>query len=430
MRILFSTGFLNYTRDANTKIVIQIGRQIARLGAEVHLIGECTKESEKIENDDDRELTFKRLVLSPLVQKSNARLENYIKKSKFSSDRARAVKRFCITHPFSARVQFYRYTPLFTNEKRMKKYAMEVRKYAEKIKPDALVCVYSPFNYTYPIMCMASRFKCPIYLWQLDPWGLHNYSKISEPLTDADRITQELMAFEKAKHIFTTNILFRQYSAREDYCTYTGKMTVTEFPNITCDNFTFGDFGPIKFDKSNINLLFCGLISDLYRNPQFLLEKLTALIDRFPQIKVYFVGDKNSQVLERYVKQYPDNIFSVASVPVRQAFSAMEQADILINIGNTFDNQVPSKIFDYFSLGKPILTVKKIKNCPAQMYFEKYPLSFTLDETSKENSEKELEEFIFKSKGKHRDFRQVKEIFHTCTPEYVSAQIFKELSDN
>ena len=43
------------------------------------------------------------------------------------------------------------------------------------------------------------------------------------------------------------------------------------------------------------------------------------------------------------------------------------------NISNKIDNQVPSKIFDYFSMGKAVLNLQKIENCPAREYFDSHP---------------------------------------------------------
>ncbi|MBQ8603961.1 MAG: hypothetical protein IJ410_03850, partial [Oscillospiraceae bacterium] len=97
--------------------------------------------------------------------------------------------------------------------------------------------------------------------------------------------------------------------------------------------------------------------------------------------------------------------------------------DMLLNIGNAISNMVPSKIFDYFATGKPIVNVQKIDNAPDVEYFEKYPLQITLPEYSGEMQSQQLYEFIKTSKGKHLDFAQVKDLYYTATPEYVASII-------
>ncbi|MBQ5327038.1 MAG: hypothetical protein J6K80_07535, partial [Oscillospiraceae bacterium] len=102
-------------------------------------------------------------------------------------------------------------------------------------------------------------------------------------------------------------------------------------------------------------------------------------------------------------------------------------ADVLVNISNTVDNQVPSKIFDYFSMGKPVLNVQKIPDCPAQPYFDRYPLRFTLKENETADTEK-LKQFLFKTKGARIDYSQVAQIYSGATVDTVASQLADAIS--
>ena len=55
-------------------------------------------------------------------------------------------------------------------------------------------------------------------------------------------------------------------------------------------------------------------------------------------------------------------------------------AEVLVNLGNTVDNQMPSKIFEYISTGKPILNIHPSPACPTLTYIEKYPLGLNVAE--------------------------------------------------
>ena len=57
-----------------------------------------------------------------------------------------------------------------------------------------------------------------------------------------------------------------------------------------------------------------------------------------------------------------------------------EDADVLVNIGNAADNQMPSKIFEYISTGKPIINIYKLPECPTLKYLAKYPLALCISE--------------------------------------------------
>ena len=108
------------------------------------------------------------------------------------------------------------------------------------------------------------------------------------------------------------------------------------------------------------------------------------------------------------------------NVPLDKAFSTMANADVLINIGNTFSNQVPSKIFDYFAFGKPILNVEKIADCPAREYFERYPHTFTLTEWQPCSNTNTIEQFLHNSKDILISFSEVEKLFSDCTLNYAT----------
>ena len=55
-------------------------------------------------------------------------------------------------------------------------------------------------------------------------------------------------------------------------------------------------------------------------------------------------------------------------------------AEVLVNIGNSVDNQMPSKIFEYISTGKPIINIFKSADCPTLKYLGRYPLVLNIHE--------------------------------------------------
>lgn len=104
----------------------------------------------------------------------------------------------------------------------------------------------------------------------------------------------------------------------------------------------------------------------------------------------------------------------------------MQSADILVNIGNTVENQIPSKLLTYISFGKPIINIMKSSNCPTLEYMNRYPLSYNILETFDliEKEAKKLESFIYESNGKSIAFDQIEKIFYECTPSYVGKRLY------
>ena len=104
----------------------------------------------------------------------------------------------------------------------------------------------------------------------------------------------------------------------------------------------------------------------------------------------------------------------------------MAGADVLINLGNTVTNQLPSKIFEYFSSGKPILNLCANPSDPALRYFARYPLALTLFANDASAPEK-LRCWLAETAGKRLDFAQSAALFAENTPAAVAKELLRGL---
>ena len=80
--------------------------------------------------------------------------------------------------------------------------------------------------------------------------------------------------------------------------------------------------------------------------------------------------------------------------------------------------------------GKPVLNLYAIDDCPSLPYFEKYPLSINADMQKPLDAKvaSEIEKSITEFAGKSISFEEVKEKLITCTPDYVTDSILKQLN--
>ena len=419
MKILFSVGELERDVNATTKIVIQLAEKLCLLGHSCAVAGVCNAFPQ---NEVVNGVQLVRLPsVSPIVKASESFERFFTSEGRNrNSSRMEFVKR----HPLHGVSLFFKYRPEYYKNVEQPRYLKQIKAFASEFKPDALVCVCKP---VLPVETVAlSDISCPVYFYQVDPWGLH---RIDNPQNSEDIINRELAVFEKAAHIFTTPVLMRQYAQHKDYSRYLYKAEGVEFPNIREYIPQQGVKSAIDFDSEYVNILFCGILTDEFRSPEYALKVIAQLIDKGEKIRVYFMGVNNSRVLDEYMERYPQNIFFRDRVPAQVAFATMEKADVLFNISNTLDNQVPSKIFDYFSMGKAVLNLQKIENCPAREYFDRYPLSFTLEENTAADTE-QLAAFLGSSKTAHLDFDKVKEIFADATVDYVAQCMEKAFAEN
>ena len=51
-----------------------------------------------------------------------------------------------------------------------------------------------------------------------------------------------------------------------------------------------------------------------------------------------------------------------------------------MNLGNAVSNQIPSKLFEYFGTGKPILHLSPRADDAVLPYLQRYPLALVLSE--------------------------------------------------
>lgn len=424
MKILFSVGILEKELNASNKIAFNVAQQLKKLGHECFLIG-VNSYTKKTETYDKCGVTF-----VELPKRKRAIDPQYLYK-KFCEEKGIAFLsrkskiKFILKFPIQAfwfkfeRSKYYE-THIFG-----KMYAQNVKKLLDKENISKVICFYMPLEFTDYILNYKKIYeKYDTYVYQVDPWGLAEHDFFIEK---HKMIEQERMFFEKAKHIFTTPVLLNAYKNEEGYKEFVGKMTELEFPDIKDISVYKEIQSPIKFDKTNKNILFCGTLEDSFRSPEYFFKMIEKLIVKHKNIKLHFLSKPTSAFLKEYVKKYPDNFFVYETVTLEKAFSAMYSADILLNIDNSYRYQVPSKIFDYFSTGKPVISVVKIKEDPSLPYLKKYPNGFIVNELEEIDEQlKRLEDFIVENKN-DIPFLEMERIFEENTPQYVSAKVYKNL---
>ncbi len=408
MKLLFFVGNLYPNLNATNKIAYQIAEYISKLGHQVFLFGSNFDYSySKCINKN-----FHLLSITPhdAVASSRRKMNSFLQN--YSIDRNSIIKKFIFKHPFSALMVNYSYSENYSGMYNLCKNYIE--KIFSKNDFDYIVSFQEPY-WAEKVMIECNIDDEKKILYQVDPYGLHELYNKKEI---EQKINSESYNFSKISHIFTTKVLKNRYSEHPIYNKYIDKMTGLEFPNIrpiTINN------EKNYFSRDDINVVFCGLVDDSYRSPEKFFESITPLFDRIPNLKFHFWGDITSKSLFLLKDKFPNNIFINKRVDSQTSVEIQARADFLLNIGNSVSNQVPSKIFDYFSLGKPIINIQKIENCPAAKYFSQYPVCHTFYDYSPDIEK--LEQFIINNKNHNVPFDIVEKTFYTATIEYVANKL-------
>ena len=312
-----------------------------------------------------------------------------------------------------------------------------VKKYInqlEKVNADFPIDVIIPISLPYEGIVASIEFKkshnnVKVIPYQLDHFSesntLHNFEFLKQ-IRYNRHINIEKHCVENADHFFILPQLKDHYS-KSEFKSFQDKITVLEHPllneknivsvkeNIPMDNF--------------ITLTYTGTLMKDKRNPSYLLDMLK-LTDRNEKIclNLYHMGDCDD-LINSYKSDLGDRLQNHGRVTLDKAFAAMNKADILINMGVTDGNQVSGKIFDYFSLGKPIVHLYFFDEDPNLVYLKDYPLSLCLkiEKDKVDQNAKLLIDFCKDNRGKLLKFEEVKEIFYYATPDYVASEFLNKI---
>jgi glycosyltransferase involved in cell wall biosynthesis len=181
----------------------------------------------------------------------------------------------------------------------------------------------------------------------------------------------------------------------------------------------------IRTNSNETIFIYAGTLDKNYRNPSYMLELLGHLGIKIPNLTLHIFGKGDcSSIINKYRNYSSFSIIEHGFVEHEEVISAMKSADFIINIANTTENIVPSKIFELFSMGKPILNFVKNERDTSLKYFNKYPSAKIIKEWDKiENQMEAIQEFVVHEKDKIYTFEQIRDNFLENTPRHIVDKI-------
>ena len=183
-------------------------------------------------------------------------------------------------------------------------------------------------------------------------------------------------------------------------------------------------------DPEMINLLYAGLLYLPDRDPSFLIELVNQ--SEWPKnVNMIFLctGNGADVALEK-AKTFKGKITVHSYVKREELQQIMSTVDGFLNIGSNNPGMVPSKIFEYMSYGKPIISSYIDPKDASREYLQKYPLGICLDINAdiQENISR-LNAFVHDNISKRLSFDEVSALFTDNTPEPYVNLIREVLSD-
>ncbi len=172
-------------------------------------------------------------------------------------------------------------------------------------------------------------------------------------------------------------------------------------------------------------LVYTGSINFPLTDPRYMIKILGQINRKYIKVDIY--GRNNCG--EFFSTPANDNssqiIYVHHALPHSDVLQISAGADVLINLGSNNPRQIPSKIFEYMSLGKPIISFYSYDEEPSLLYLRQYPLALLIREDwdRVEENVALLEKFIQESADKHVPFEIVKSLFPRNTPEYTAKKL-------
>lgn len=183
-------------------------------------------------------------------------------------------------------------------------------------------------------------------------------------------------------------------------------------PNLVIDN------------NNSILLTYAGSFYKNIRDPEYMLRIFDLSLNKIKGVlNLYTLGNCSTIIRDYSLKnaRIKDN----GSLPSNLVPDVLRKANFLIAVGNSVSNQVPSKIFEYLSVGKPIIYFYTMDEDLNVEVLRKYPNGLCIkqnDNNIEENISK-LVHFCKMNKGNIIPYDDISKIYPDALPEYTAKLI-------
>lgn len=247
---------------------------------------------------------------------------------------------------------------------------------------DGLVTSSVPF--TSHLVGLAANERWPELAWVVDigdpfsfdlgapPNNMRLYRRLNR------RVERDVFARARAVTV-TTEPTRREYARM--FPQSAGKLSVIP-PLLSLQTSPAGASSFFPEGEGRIRMVFVGTFYRKIRSPEFLLRVFDRLLktEVGGRLELHLVGRLHDcdDLLAPYQPLLGRHVIIHGMLDRQAAHAAMREADILVNVGNDNIYQLPSKLVEYVSVGRPVLNVVKTEEDNSLDFFRGHPASFSL----------------------------------------------------
>jgi glycosyltransferase involved in cell wall biosynthesis len=209
----------------------------------------------------------------------------------------------------------------------------------------------------------------------------------------------------------------------EKYCQIIKRKCVqTEHPLLKplSNNFS------VNYDKTKINIAYTGSLIQDIRNPEYTIKLFSIILKLNINIVLHFYIRGNCDFMINYfATQFPNQVRNYGGVATTVAHDVLQNADMLLSIGNADAIQIASKVFEYLSSGKPIIHISKKHDDPVNKILSFYGNAAIIMESISDSildNAMSVMGFIQANRDNKKSFQYISEIYPEALPVH-SAQL-------
>ena len=337
--------------------------------------------------------------------------DKFIYTDKFNSKNVFFKKIFKLIDKISSLFKLLVYYNVSLTRKR--RYTLKADELMKEYKFDMVISVVRPAETLYVLKFLKKNYpEIKTVSYNLDILNDINISKFINPLYQVKTIR-----FYRRISLYIDAIINLNYSKEyflsSFYKNLHNKMYFVDIPTFHQIKSEY----EIKDWKDNtINIVFTGMLSETIRNPETILKCFFYLRDI--DFVLHFYSRGCEDILNEVKKQLGNKIELHGFVPTEVSYAAIKKADYLLNISNKTNYQVPSKIFEYFASGKPLINYIYSDNDPAMKYYNQYDNRIDICSGNNiEQESKKLRMFLFNKRKKSMTYKELEEIYYENTPK-------------
>ena len=273
-------------------------------------------------------------------------------------------------------------------------------------KQDTIISCSYPFSTHKIAYDLKQKNNINWVSYQFDPHTFNhtlNFNLINK------RLHEEIKYFSKCDKIFLPKENFEE-NMKTKLCVLKDKYYPIDFALIK--KIEYEDFSK---NNEKIIFVFAGTFYENIRMPNNMLDFFKNINLNY-ELHLYYIAEKQIEdVLIDYQKILKDKLILHNNKSKKECDEALNNANIIINVGNNIANQTPSKVFELISLRKPIINFYSIKNDTSKKVLINYPLVYNIYQEYSKDVIKDFELFCKNNKYKKLSYEKIKENYKTST---------------